>query len=394
MKWASAVADDPIAESAVARAGESVATQLGGETPELLIAFSSAHHAASYDRIPLLLAERFPGALTLGCSAGGVIGGGREVEHRPGFSLTAASLPGVRVTPIRSSLVSVPEPEAGLEEWQATLGVPPTEDPHFVLLPDPFSFDPEGMLHALDSHYPAATKVGGLASGGREPGSNALWLGRDTHHDGMVGLALSGNVTVDSIVAQGCRPIGNPMFVTRCKQNLLIEVDGRPVAQALMDLVQTLPRRDQDLLRHSLFLGLVMREDQQEYHHGDFLIRNILGQERESKGLVVGALLHQHQVVQFHLRDADTSRDDLAAMLDRYGRDHHGASPEGAMLFSCLGRGLHLYGRPDHDTDLYRERLGPSALGGFFCNGEIGPVGGTTFLHGYTSSFGLFRAKQ
>jgi small ligand-binding sensory domain FIST len=93
-------------------------------------------------------------------------------------------------------------------------------------------------------------------------------------------------------------------------------------------------------------------------------------------------------VVQFHLRDARTSADDLDQLLAR-----HRGTPAGSLLFSCLGRGTHLYGRADHDTDLVRRHFGDVPLGGFFCNGEIGPVQGTTFLHGYTSAFGLFRPR-
>ncbi len=394
MKWASAVADHPTTDDALAEVCESVRGALGAAPADLVVVFASPHHAAAFDAFPARLGREFPGAMLLGCSAGGVIGGGREVEERPGLSLTAASLPDVRVKPIHLEREALPSAPSSRDAWEATLGVRAEDDPHFVLLPDPFTFDPEPLLGALDAHFPTATKIGGLASGGRKPGSNALWLDRATHRSGAVGVSLSGNVSVDSIVAQGCRPIGAPMFVTRTKQNLLLEVDGRPVLEVLMELFQTLPRRDQDLVRHSLFLGLVMREDQQEYHHGDFLIRNILGQERESHGLVIGALLRPGQVVQFHLRDAATSREDLVSMLDRHQQLGASAAPAGALLFSCLGRGTHLYGRADHDTELFVDKLGTEALGGFFCNGEIGPVGGRTFLHGYTSSFALFRAKR
>lgn len=394
MKWSSAVADHSTTDDALDEVCAAVRSALGGASPHLLVLFASPHHEAAFADMPARLAREFPGAHLLGCSAGGVIGGAREIEHRPGLSLTAASLPDVRVAPFHIGRTELPSADDGLDVWESAIGASAAEDPHFVLLPDPFSFDSEQLLSALDAHFPAATKIGGLASGGRAPGSNALWLDGETYRSGLVGVALSGNVTVDSIVAQGCRPIGVPMFVTRCRQNLLLDVDGRPVMEVLMELFQALPRRDQELLRHSLFLGVVMRADQQEYRHGDFLIRNIMGQERESKGLVVGALLHDGQVVQFHLRDAETSHDDLAAMLDRYQHAGAAATPAGALLFSCLGRGAHLYGRADHDTELFTQRLGTRALGGFFCNGEIGPVAGTTFLHGYTSSFGLFRAKR
>jgi small ligand-binding sensory domain FIST len=204
----------------------------------------------------------------------------------------------------------------------------------------------------------------------------------------LVGVALSGNVTVDTIVAQGCRPIGQPMFVTRCERNVLHELDGRRAIVVMQALHDTLSPRDRELLRSSLFLGVVMDESRQEYTHGDFLIRNVLGIDPQQGSLVVGTALHQGQVVQFHLRDAQTSAEDLTALLARYRE-----RPAGSLLFSCLGRGQHLYGQADHDTEAFRAAVGDVPLGGFFCNGEIGPVRGRTFLHGYTSAFGLFRPR-
>jgi small ligand-binding sensory domain FIST len=258
----------------------------------------------------------------------------------------------------------------------------------FIILPDPFSFDADSFLHALDAVHPGSTIVGGVASGGREPGSNALWLGNATLHTGVVGVALDGDVAIDTIVAQGCRPIGEPMFVTRSERNIIHDLDGRRAAVILQDLYARATGPDQQLFRQSLFLGIVMREAREQYRQGDFLIRNVLGIEPKTGSLVVGAPVRDGMVVQFHLRDARTSSDDLDELL----RQHEG-TPHGALLFSCLGRGKHLYGVVDHDTDAFRERFGAVALGGFFCNGEIGPVQGTTFLHGYTSAFGLFRPR-
>jgi small ligand-binding sensory domain FIST len=165
-------------------------------------------------------------------------------------------------------------------------------------------------------------------------------------------------------------------------------VDGRAPIEVLRELYPSLSTRDQELFRHSLFLGIEMR-DSVEYREGDLLVRNLMGMDPKTGALVIGAELHPMQVVQFLLRDARTAEEDLARLLDRSSA--RVSPPSGALLFSCLGRGAHLFGRPDHDTDLFREKVGPVPLGGFFCNGEIGPVGGATFLHGYTSAFALFR---
>ena len=392
MQWASGASDDADLESAIQRAADDVQRQLGGAVPDLVVVFISAHHAAGFLRVPSLIAAELGGIL-LGCSAGGVIGGGHEIEQRPGVSVTAAIMPGVAIHPFQLDTESLPSPSADAARWSALLGIDASTAPHFILLPDPFTFDAESLIRGIDLTYPDSRTIGGIASGGRQPGENALFLGNRAHRSGAVGVALSGNVTVDTIVAQGCRPIGEPMFVTSCERNIVRGLDGRPPLEVLRDLHERLDERDRLLARHSLFLGIVMNEDRQEYRQGDFLIRNLLGIDSASGALAVGALLDENAVVQFHLRDARTSAHDLEELLRAYQRSEAVPPPSGSLLFSCLGRGQFLYGEPDHDSAAFRAHLGDIPLGGFFCNGEIGPVHGTTFLHGYTSAFGLFRSK-
>lgn len=393
MKWASACSDEANLERALRRVAGLVRADLEGCCPDLLVAFVSAHHAAQFERVPRLLAEELPGALLLGCSAGGVIGGGREIEQRPGVALSAAFLPGVTITPLRLDNEGLPSPHADAAAWHQLLAVAPANAPCFVVLPDPFTFDAESLIRGLDLAYPGSISIGGIASGGRQPGANALFLGDRTHRAGAVGVALAGNVAVETIVAQGCRPVGDPMFVTACERNVVRALDGEPPLKVLQALHERLDPRDRQLARHSLFLGIVMKEDRHEYRQGDFLIRNLLGIDQASGALAIGALIDPNAVVQFHLRDAETSAQDLDALLRRHRRAEP-AAPQGSLLFSCLGRGEFLYGRPDHDSELFRRHLGDVPLGGFFCNGEIGPVHGITFLHGYTSAFGLFRSRD
>ncbi len=376
MRWGSAASTAPRLAAAVGEAAGAVRAALDGATPDLVVAFVSPHHAEAYGELPDLARDALGGGLLLGCSAGGVIGGGRELEDQPALSLTAATLPDVTLRPFHLESPGPPP-------------VPDGETPSFVLLPDPFTFDVDEQLRLLDTAWPGATVVGGLASGGRQPGANALYLGGSIHRRGLVGMALGGNVAVDTIVAQGCRPIGEPMFVTRSERNVVYELDGRRAGTVLQELYDRSTADDRTLFRQSLFLGVVMREDRQEYRHGDFLMRNLMGIDGKTGALVVGALVRDGMVVQFHLRDARTSAADLEEMLGRY---RHAAA--GGLLFSCLGRGVHLYGSPDHDTAAFRRHVGAVPLGGFFCNGEIGPVQGTTYLHGYTSSFGLFRPRR
>ncbi len=394
MKWASSVSDRASLDQAVGECVKSLSAELGDSPPDLVLAFPSAHHSPQYDRIPALVHEALGPALLLGCSAGGVIGGGREIEQRPGLALTAARMPDVTLQPFSVEDATMPDPDAPPDRWEAMAGVTVDAAPQFILLADPFTLGADRLLAGLDYAFPASAKIGGLASGANRPGGNALFLGETALRQGAIGVAMHGDVTMDTIVAQGCRPIGRPMQITACLRNLLLELDGEMCLNVLRELFARLSQRDQELARHSLFLGVVMDELIERPEQGDFLIRNIMGADGERGALAIGETLKEGQTVQFHLRDATTSAEDLEAVLSRYEGMREGLATEGALLFSCLGRGQQLYGRPDHDTEMFHSKMGPVPLTGFFCNGEIGPVGGATFLHGYTSSFGVFRPRQ
>jgi len=393
MKWASALSTDEDLEDAVVAATNELRTQLGGTAPDFVAVFASEHDDAELESLGEMLAAELGPGLVVGCTAGGVIGAGEELEQEPGLSLTAAVLPGVGLHPFHLPGELVPGSGAPAEVWEEAIGIRAAADPQLLLLADPFSFDTEGFLRGLDATYPTASKVGGLASGGAEAGTNILYLGQEIYDRGLVGVAMSGNVEIDTIVAQGCKPIGLPMFVTRCEGNLLLELDGRQPREVLEELYQSLDSGDRALMRNALFIGLVMREACQSYQKGDFLVRNILGIDGDNGALAIGAQLHENLVVQFHLRDAQASAADLEEMLGRWDAGSAYARPQGSLLFSCLGRGERLYGHPNHDSDAFRRHVGDVPLGGFFCNGEIGAVHGSTFLHGYTSAFGLFRSR-
>ena len=393
MKWTSALSEQPVLEDAIAECGAAIKSSVADESLDLAVAFISPHYEESYERVADLMAETLGAKHVFGCSGGGVIGNGLEVEQRAGISITAAVLPNVDINPFHLQVHGLPDLDAGPDKWEDLIGVTADKDPHFVMLADPYSFPVQDLLMGMDYAYPKATKIGGLASGASRQGGNALFLDGEVLRTGAIGLALDGNITVDTVVAQGCRPIGVPMRISKSDRNMLLELDGQAPMEVLQNMLQVLPERDQELIRHSLFLGVVTDELIENPVQGDFLVRNVVGMDQSTGGLAIGEMLKEGQLVQFHLRDAETSADDLQAVLTRYADEHRENDIPGALLFSCLGRGQYLYGRANHDTDIFREKLGDVPLGGFFCNGEIGPVSGTTFLHGYTSSFGLFRPK-
>ena len=394
MKWSSAVSENPSLADAIAECASSIRSEMGELKPDLVVAFVSPHHGAEYESVSDLIRASLGGGLLLGCSGNGVIGAGLEIENRPGVALTAAQMPGVELSPFHIDDSALPDGDAAPDSWEALVGTSADKDPQFVLLADPFSIRGEPLLMGLDYAYPGSIKIGGLASGASQPGQNVLYLADAVYRSGAVGVAMHGDVAVDAIVCQGCRPIGSPMQVTECNQNALLGLDDRTPFEMLNEIFQGLNERDRELALHSLFLGVVMDELNENPQLGDFLIRNIVGADPGRGVLAIGEILKEGQTVQFHLRDADTSGRDLDAMLTRYAGSGPIHEEAGALMFSCLGRGSGLYGHADHDTDMFREKVGHMPLTGFFCNGEIGRVGKTTFLHGYTSSFGIFRPKR
>jgi small ligand-binding sensory domain FIST len=396
MLWASALSEQADTRRAAQEAASEVAARLGAAPPDVAFVFFSGHHRANAVEIVEAIAETLLPRHWIGCSAGGIIGDGREIEERPGFSITAARLPDASARTFRLDETDLPDPDAPPRAWEAALGVAAAERPHFVVLADPFSFPSDDLVRGLDYAFPASAKAGGLASAADRAGQNVLIVDGDLLREGAVGVAFTGAIVVDTIVAQGCRAIGEPMRVTRAQDNLIVELDGRPPLEVLRDLLPRLSDRDQRLARSALFLGVATEALQNDSGPDAYLIRNILGVSPDNGALAVGDEPRAGQSVRFHLRDALASAEDLEAHMGRYAANVMGAPggtrPAGALLFSCLGRGQNLYGRPDHDTDLFREKVGDIPLGGFFANGEIGSVGGTTHLHGFTSSFALFRS--
>jgi small ligand-binding sensory domain FIST len=395
MRWVSSISDQARLDVALTEVCVGVQRSLAGDAADLLLIFVSRHHLFDFGTVVGHLRENFgPDVPLAGCSAAAVLGDRGELEDRPGVALVGAHLPAVEVRVLHLENDELPPLDGSPQPWRQRVNIDPQLRPAFVVLGEPFTCDAPHLLQGLDYAYPGSSVVGGMASGASGPGSNALFTPVGIQPTGGLVVGLYGNITVDTIVAQGCKPIGSPARVSACDGNLLKELDGRSPREVLKELFESLGDDDRERARSALHLGVVMDEMRSEIGHGDFLIRNILGMDPQSGILAVGTPLRPGQTVQFHLRDRSTADNDLRALLDRYVRSSSDSGPAGALLFSCLGRGRSLYGEPDHDSRCFLERLGRVPLGGFFCNGEIGPVAGSTYLHGYTSAFGIFRPRS
>ncbi|MEK7269522.1 MAG: FIST N-terminal domain-containing protein [Planctomycetota bacterium] len=395
MKTASGIGEGRDLAEAVAAAGQAVSAGLGGAPADWVIAFVSHAFQKDFSRLHDLLAATLPFRSLLGCSASGVIGGGHELEGRSAVSLWAASLPGVKILTFHARDADLPDLDVGPSPWRALVGTGADGDPPIVVLADPFSIRVGDLLAGFDFAYPRSVKIGGLSSGAKRAGESALWAGSGFYRAGAVGAALAGPVEMDALVAQGCRPVGQVLRVTGAEKNLLLSLNGEPALRMLEQTIVGLTERDRVLAQKSLFLGILTDEFREEPPGpGDFLVRSLIGVDPNRGIIAVGEALNPGQTVQFHVRDPASSREDLESALARYSKSEQAGNASGALLFSCLGRGQGLYGEPDHDTGRFREVLGEIPVGGFFGNGEIGPLGGATRLHGFTSVFGVLREMQ
>jgi small ligand-binding sensory domain FIST len=267
MKWATAISRKTSFEEAVLECAEDIAGRLGGGQISLALAFATPHFADYYPRLHALVDHYLQPAAFLGCSGGGVIGGGEEVEHAPAVTLAAARLPEVRIEPFHIG-GSLPDLDGPPDAWERLVGARAQDEPQFVLLADPFSARAATLLAGLDYAFPDSPKIGGLASGATSPGLNALFLDDEVFAEGTVGVALSGDVAIDTVVAQGCRPVGELMRVTSCRGNFLYELDGRPALEILRELFAALHGRDRRLASTALFVGVLMDEFREEPGRG------------------------------------------------------------------------------------------------------------------------------
>ena len=265
------------------------------------------------------------------------------------------------------------------------------QTPAILAISDPWSQAPGPLLAALDRRWPGLPKIGGMLSGSEQPRTNRLLLDDRSYRTGSVVLTLHGDIRMETIVAQGCRPAGPMLPITRCDDNRLIEIDGRPAFTVLEQLLLHWPDELRQRFRRTPLLGLTARPATQpaERPTERLLTRNIIGVDRAAKALIIGGLLEPGTSLCFQLRDGQSARDDLDEQLTRQARQPRPAPVSGVLDFSCQGRGASLFHDVNHES-LRAFHHFQARPGGFFCSGEIGFIHGRSHLHGYTSSMGLF----
>jgi small ligand-binding sensory domain FIST len=364
--------------AALTAALDTALAPLHGEAPDLLFLFASAAYEHDYAD---LLQEAMQVSQTTelaGCSASAVIGGTRELETEPGVAALALTLPRGALLNVRY-LAPDEVRSAGLADISSA------QCQGLVVLADPFTTDVAGLIEALEHEYPGVTIVGGLATGNPTVHSTCVFHGAAVAEEGAVVIGVGGTLRLRPIVSQGCEPIGEPWTVTDSDKHIVRSIGGRTAYEVLAETVNQLDPETRGRLNTNLRVGLAMNEYRDEFRRGDFLIRNLMGVDPRSGAIAVAGEPRIGQTLQFQLLDARAADQELRQMLEGASD----GSSSAALLFACNGRGAGLFGAPDHDVRAVREVLGALPLAGLFCNGEIGPVGGSTFVHGYTASLGL-----
>ncbi|HXF98750.1 MAG TPA: FIST N-terminal domain-containing protein [Gaiellaceae bacterium] len=365
---------------AAREAARSASAAVAGAEVDLAFCFLSPAHLDEAEQASAAVREELEPRHLLGCVAEGVVAGRRELEAGPAIAVWAASLPDATIRVFHANAV---EAAGGM----AIAGFPRPEVADLVLLlADPFTFPVAPFLATLNETGAAAPVVGGLAVGRRQRGEQALLVDDEAHPEGAVGAVVSG-VAVLPLVSQGCRPLGRESVVTRCEGNVVHELAGRPALERLRAEIASLTAREQALAAQGILAGIVVDENRPEYDVGDYLMRGVLGADERTGALVLGETVRVGQTVRFFARDPASADADLRRTLSGLPS---GARPAGALLFTCNGRGTRMFPEPDHDARLASELLGTEAVAGFFCGGEIGPVGGRAFLHGFTATLAVF----
>ncbi len=375
-------------ESGLRRWVEQLRDQLPGPVSLGLIFMSPDFfpHAAATLEI-LRVHGRIP--LLAGCSGAGLIVRDEEIESASGIVLGLYCLPGAELKGLRFTQSQVEEAN-GAAYWHLETGIEPSQTNGWLVFHDPFHMDAESWMRSWNEAYAPVPTFGGAASGVFTEQTTQVYLNGDVFEEGGIAISVGGEVKLAGVVSQGCTPIGEPWTLTRVEQNLIHQIANRPAYSVLAETFQNLPPADQQKARGNLLIGLVVNEYLEDFHRGDFLVRQLIGGDPNSGILAVGALPRAGQTMQFQRRDAAAATEDMSELLVRAKKSFSNSPIYGGCLCCCNGRGKNLFGAPNHDAALIQKHIGPLGMAGFFCNGEIGPVGEKSFLHGFTAALALF----
>ena len=365
--------------------------------PDLLVVFGTFHHRTLFsDALDILRSELHPVHL-LACTTEGVVADDLEIERTAGMSVLALNLPGVVARPFAFDLADGPPSVWSDGFIRDRVSLPPDEGAlahrGILMLADPFSIH-AGQACAAIEHAagPLGARIfGGLASGATQPGLNVLASDRRTTHQGIVGLSIFGDIEIDGIVSQGCKPVGPCLVVTKSIGSQILEISGRPALRVVREIAEALPESERALLTQGLLVGVAANAAKPRLGRGDFLVRPVLRVDNDLGALTITDTIKPGTTVQFQVRDATTAHADLAMLLCA---EQLREPPVAALLFTCNMRGTRLFPTPHHDAQFASARLNRVPIAGFHCAGEIGPSAGHSHVHTQTASLAIFRAPS
>ncbi|MES2568535.1 MAG: FIST N-terminal domain-containing protein, partial [Verrucomicrobiota bacterium] len=269
----------PYSEQTVIETAREALHQAGGHVSCGFVFASADYRPHLPDFLELIQLHGHVPILT-GCSGTGLVGTGVESESTAGFSLLFLNLPETRLHAVELTADQTENSTATPDYWHRITGVREGEVDAWVVLTDPTAFPTEPWLREWNAAYPGVASIGGIASGGKR--GDEIFLMRDRHMtEGAVAIGYQGGVRVQTLVSQGCRPIGEPFTITGAEQNFVLSLGSRPAYEILQETFEALPDDDKELAQGNIFAGLAMSEYVDEYKTGDFLIRTLLGADPE-----------------------------------------------------------------------------------------------------------------
>ena len=364
-------------EDALRAAAEGCREEIGGR-PSVVFAFVSADWRKHLDDFIEIIQVYGHAIHIVGCSSDGFIGAGEEDENVSGCSLLFLKLPDSKVEFLEL------EPHQ-MDSFRAT---PNGSDHSWIALCNPFLAHAENWMTRWNTVFNHAPTYGGLASGGSDPEDVFVFHNRKADNLSCVAVQFVGGIRLGGVVSQGCRPIGDPYTITEVDENVVVSIASRKAFEVLEEAFESLETEEKKTAQGNIFAGLAVSEYVDDFKRGDFLVRNILGGDPNAGVLALGAFPRPGQTVQFQIRDKDAADEDLRVLCQDEQAEK--GSPFAGLLFSCTGRGSRMFGIPNHDAGVIEDTFGKIPMTGFFCNGEIGPIGGKNFLHGYTASTAFF----
>jgi small ligand-binding sensory domain FIST len=405
LRFASAVSATASTPDAQREVLDALREQLGDTQADLIVVFATMHHRAGFKQVCADIESALGARVIIGCTCAGVIGIMHELQGGPGLSVMAGVMPDAALQGFSYEQFDWPavldDPSAlrdsiNLSEasgYSAGGSGDVAEPSAILLIADPFSTPMVKLIPAFASAFGSVPVFGGMASGAAESGHNSLVLNGTVMHDGAVGVVIGGDVDVQTTVSQGCRAVGEPMVITKSHRHIVKELGGQNPLKMLRHIAAGMTPADRDLLEtNGLFVGRVINEYKSRFGRGDFLIRAMVGVDAEEGYIAIGdTRVRTGQTIQFHIRDAQSAQDDFKMMLS--AQKVHGDA-QGAILFSCTGRGEHLFDQPHADVSMVYDALGSTPLTGFFCAGEIGPIGDHSYIHSHTACLAVFREKH